>query len=811
MIRNLIQEILESDGWQIIYKPGPEEALNLLESRAEPVALLICGWDSEGSEVNGLIRQAETVSPMTQRMLVVPEEENQSLIQAINTAHIHACLSYPFEAEDFITQTTICRQRFEEWEQHERYKRLIERQNEQMYDLAQRLKKKNQSGQDQIREKKTLLSQLEKQKRELEKAQLVNETLELPRIMEFLGQPVTQESVSTLFSVAGHTLVLCLQELAQNLKLEWAPPQISPDTLAGIDLVAMDESDEEIPLLDQLRQAVYLGLITGDFEISVHDDLLPPLEPTEDDLLNPSTYLSLIPSEDGIQAKLYPVITLEPRVITPAAILEFARQQGITHGVIPEDQIQIWIDSCPGQDEPLLLAQGDAPVPSQDGSVEYFFETQYTNPGKILENGSIDFRDRGNAPFVDADAMLAQKTPPQNGVPGKDIYGQTVLVDDPYDPPFEAGDGTYLQNEDLEIMASVNGQPHLDAMGKFTVNEEMIINGDVDFKTGNVDFSGNIVVRGTVKEGFSVKGVSLTAQAVEGATIELTGDLAVSDGMTNTVVKTVGNVHTKFINNCRILGFGNLMAFKEVVDSNIMISGKCQMPTGHIIASTISATGGVEAKAIGTETSAPPFLKVGVAEHVEELKRANADAVDVSLKKIQGIKKQISELEIQGHELHKSVTETTQARDRAKKTISDEAKRIEVFKEEGEQQKAMTLVRTIKNLQNRVEGANQEIDRLMGEQKQISTEIDLLQAQIKAQEEENLKLFKQKRQMDDYIRLNKPEPKVAVQSKILQGTRILAPNTSLLLKENQSRCIIQEVEKQENNLYFQEMVISPMR
>ena len=150
-----------------------------------------------------------------------------------------------------------------------------------------------------------------------------------------------------------------------------------------------------------------------------------------------------------------------------------------------------------------------------------------------MEDGRIDFRDRGSIPFVSKGDVLGTKRVPKQGKNGVNVSGEAILVDAPFDPVFGSGSGTSLSEDGTIITAALDGQPHLDYLGEISVNPELPIKGDVDFTTGNIDFKGHILVSGTVKEGFTVKGFSLTAKEVEGATLDLTGDLQVSNGITD--------------------------------------------------------------------------------------------------------------------------------------------------------------------------------------------------------------------------------------------------------------------------------------
>ena len=45
-------------------------------------------------------------------------------------------------------------------------------------------------------------------------------------------------------------------------------------------------------------------------------------------------------------------------------------------------------------EEVLVVAKAKLPVHSRDGVVTYHFKSEYTNPGRVREDGSIDFRER---------------------------------------------------------------------------------------------------------------------------------------------------------------------------------------------------------------------------------------------------------------------------------------------------------------------------------------------------------------------------------------------------------------------------------
>ena len=73
----------------------------------------------------------------------------------------------------------------------------------------------------------------------------------------------------------------------------------------------------------------------------------------------------------------------------------------------------------------VLLSRGTPPEPEQSGRVELLFK-QRPDPGKLLEAGSIDFREGDAVPQVKVGELLARRTLPIPGKVGKDVRGRVV-------------------------------------------------------------------------------------------------------------------------------------------------------------------------------------------------------------------------------------------------------------------------------------------------------------------------------------------------------------------------------------------------
>ena len=59
----------------------------------------------------------------------------------------------------------------------------------------------------------------------------------------------------------------------------------------------------------------------------------------------------------------------------------------------------------------------------KDATIKFFFDRDYLKAGGVTNDGAIDFKDRGEMPFVESGTILAEKTAIKESRNGKNIYG----------------------------------------------------------------------------------------------------------------------------------------------------------------------------------------------------------------------------------------------------------------------------------------------------------------------------------------------------------------------------------------------------
>lgn len=216
---------------------------------------------------------------------------------------------------------------------------------------------------------------------------------------------------------------------------------------------------------------------------------------------------------------------------------------------------------------------------------------------------------------------LATIVPPQEGKAGKNIFGKTLLPKKGKIPLLRPGKNTELNSNDNAVYATTDGQVHLRG-NMISVVPVYEVNGDLDMKTGNLDFIGSIVIRGNVPTGFTIqaKGDIRIFGLVEAATLKAGGSIFISEGVAGLKkghVKAGLDVHAGYINQ------GNIEAGRDIFVENSIIHSECIAKDsifcqkGNIIGGSLSAGKQIEAKDIGNRLSTKTQLFIGSNKKVQ--------------------------------------------------------------------------------------------------------------------------------------------------------------------------------------------------
>ncbi len=269
------------------------------------------------------------------------------------------------------------------------------------------------------------------------------------------------------------------------------------------------------------------------------------------------------------------------------------------------------------------IAKGALPIDGEDGYIKYNFEIEKKISPKILEDGTVDYRELNVINNVTAGEVLAELIPPKEGKSGIRVTGEEIPYKKGKIPLLKYGKNVKLLDNGRTIVAEKSGLVTL-IDGKVVVLDVLNVD-NVDSKIGNIRFDGTVLVRGNVLNGFKIEadGDVQVNGVVEGGYIENTGDVIIKKGIqgyNKLVVQTKGSLSTKFIENSVIFSKRSITA--EVImhsqvscKENINLIGR----KGLIVGGVCRAGKEIKAKNVGSIMSTSTVLEVGLDPDIKDI------------------------------------------------------------------------------------------------------------------------------------------------------------------------------------------------
>lgn len=251
------------------------------------------------------------------------------------------------------------------------------------------------------------------------------------------------------------------------------------------------------------------------------------------------------------------------------------------------------------------IAKGIEVVHGKDGYVEDHFSRMNTIDIKEDAYGNLNYKELNIVKNIHANDVICDIFYAVDGVDGKRVDGKVISAKKGKNPKIPKGRNTSLSEDEKQLLADKDGEI-LFKENVFNVNELLTIDHDVDNASGNINFAGDVFIKGDVREGFTVKaeGNVTIMGTVEGATVISAGDVIIKRGMTGGgkgVIKAEGMLKCIYLENCSAYAKGNIevdqVMYSEVSsDNTITISGK----KGSVTGGKIIAGKGITANVIGT-------------------------------------------------------------------------------------------------------------------------------------------------------------------------------------------------------------------
>lgn len=264
----------------------------------------------------------------------------------------------------------------------------------------------------------------------------------------------------------------------------------------------------------------------------------------------------------------------------------------------------------------FFAAEGSPAVHGKDGYTIDRFPRKKQREMKVNEAGQVDYSELNIVNNADQGDIICQIVEPTEGVPGRNIFNKVLPAKDGKKVTVPKGRNTTLSEDGTALIATKPGHVEFDGRN-FQVKPVMDIGKNVDYSTGNINFLGDIHIRGDVCSGFTVRAMgNITVDGVvEASTIEAGGDLVVVKGVkgnNQAVVKACGSIYAKYLESTVVCAKEELQT-DCIINCNVYSDGQVQACSGRgiIIGGKIRAAGEVKANIIGSKSECLTSLVLG--------------------------------------------------------------------------------------------------------------------------------------------------------------------------------------------------------
>ncbi|WP_312371323.1 DUF342 domain-containing protein [Lachnoclostridium sp.] len=298
---------------------------------------------------------------------------------------------------------------------------------------------------------------------------------------------------------------------------------------------------------------------------------------------------------------------------------------GVKYGVVEENVKSFLNERIYLED--IVLARGTEPVQGKNAVITYYFNTDLTRKPKENEDGTVDFHQLDTISRVSKGALLANLVPAIQGRPGISVVGAAIQPDRVEHKILRTGTKTKLSEDGGSLYSLADGHALLSGE-KVNVSDSFEIKGDVDASTGDIEYDGNVSIKGSVRTGYKViaNGDIIVDGVVEGALLQAGGQIILKrgiQGMNKGALIAASNIVSKFIENAEVRAGGYitseaLLHSRVSARGDVIVGGKKGFITGGEIRSGTM----IHAKTAGSTMGTNTLLEVGVDPTIiEEYRR----------------------------------------------------------------------------------------------------------------------------------------------------------------------------------------------
>jgi len=320
-------------------------------------------------------------------------------------------------------------------------------------------------------------------------------------------------------------------------------------------------------------------------------------------------------SEDFMEVR---IIVQPPKpggeAVSEHLLLRDLSEAGVVYGIDKKRVQDIAYNQLYQQE--FLIARGKLPEEGHPSQILYHFITE-KKPFKELRYGRIDLKELNFVQNREEGSILAEIIPAKEAIPGKRVNGEILAVEQPAGKvELKAGSNTEIR--DNKVVALMKGNACLKD-GAVQI-EPLLELKNVDYRSGNIDFDGSVIIKGTVADGFSVKatGDIETGKCVGRVQLEAGRNLLLRSGVNgdNEAKLSCGaDCISRYIEGASLICRGNLTVQESIMHSGISVWGNVLLSGGRaeLIGGSILVKGTLWCRKLGGLYETPTAVIIGIS------------------------------------------------------------------------------------------------------------------------------------------------------------------------------------------------------
>jgi Predicted polymerase, most proteins contain PALM domain, HD hydrolase domain and Zn-ribbon domain len=332
---------------------------------------------------------------------------------------------------------------------------------------------------------------------------------------------------------------------------------------------------------------------------------------------------------------------------TAGALVYCLNKKGVLYGIKTDIVGSVMRDVI--FDKEVVIAEGKNPVAGQDAKIVMEVDIDHNLKPQQKTDGTVDYRNINTITLIKNGQVIAKKVPATKGDPGWSVTGQEIPPTPGNDVKFTGGKNTRVSDDGMYLLATKNGFIYKEGE-VIHVGDVLPIAKDVDFSVGNIKYTGDVHIKGSVMPGFTVEtegNVLINGQVESARVLSRNGNVEIQKGIIgkgDTFVSAKNGIKTEFVQEAVLESEGTISVNKFCIHTEATCSiFEMKEPHSNLIGGSIRAFTHIEAYQVGNDKGV--ITNLSLVDRNELANREKLKELDALQKKLsqalEPVKKQL--------------------------------------------------------------------------------------------------------------------------------------------------------------------------